>query len=1300
MRGRHGNHLSFPRNYFSPFSAIYDHVFEKPIPDAISGLQHLTYLSIMASHLVGSLPAALFNLTLLRGIKLLGNHFSGPIPDDISKLSRLTFLGLADNLLSGPIPDALSHLGELWTLNLGGNLFTGSIPSVISTITTLRLLTLEKNRFSGAIPDWISTVARLRSLNLQWNLLNGTVPASLGRLTELTNLDLGSNFLEGSIPEELGNLVNLKSLILWRNQFNGTIPASLGALEKLTEMQLAWTNISGTLPSSIGSLTGLDTLYLESMSLTGTIPRSFSNLQSLSLLFLNNNSLSGEVFNITSTMTRIITLDVSMNQFTGRLPAPPSPLLQFYYAHRCFFSHGAVVPPKANRTFYGNVFENCLTNASLVAGVFEEQLRPEECSAFCGQAAGDARPLCSGHGVCSYNASVQESACTCDSNFDNQAGPHSCTYSVLPSTESSQSTAVSLSAAATQLFNGTIILTPSASSTWGAAVVQTPIRLFHFIDSPGPCGTPFAFNASFTFAMRPAAQGGGGEGLAFVVSAAAPQGSAAGVGLGGVGRRSVGVEFDSVLSVKQSDPNDNHVGVNVGGSPVSLASATAPLILNDAQTKHAWIHYDPTSGGTLRVFLSSDPVQPLTPTLRARVSLCSILQPTAAETNFFFGFIASTSERAQENVILKWEIVTGLPPRLALNSQGLALGFVLDEDSFSSQGFNSAFHYASAGFEPAQNNSPSWLVKSFASWMLPEPIWPVKNQGGCADSWAFAVVAAVEAAHSIASNWSQPPVLSVDHLRLALSSNCDGGSPTKALQFLLNATNQGRGLLEEAVYSQGLALNGRSLASTRYYGIRGIERTAFYGWFGVMLAVQRQPVIVHIEASASSFQDYDGSDTYADEGCFTDHLNHAVLVVGYLVAGVDSAKPDLPPPFWIIRNSWGTKWGDQGHMRMDIRSGDGICGINTLPGLFPVVRSNADPCGLHSFKYSLLGATFNPCGQFQCGAKGASNRCKCTDARFPQVKNTDGSYTCAYVDVCGSSSRNPCVVGTCVNDGRGSYSCVCPRGFIQGTMIGGGFSCTPGQAQGTYTALGANVLCSHITAVFSLLLANFLLQNKGVSCTKPLPINKKFYVVSNISDCSVFYSTNAGDTCAGVGRQVELCGQAASDAACEAAFQALNPAVDCSSLKPSQAVCVERHPSKANRIAVCDEYHRPQAADTCDSIRDAAAPPLSALELYRLNPGINCNQLIPAKDFHFKGSLEREICTKSSTSFAIGTCPTDNQYYFMPTDTCNSVQITHFHGIKGCYRKINGYECVDKMIPGTKVCLPNYSSSRTGDCRY
>ncbi|CAI5479409.1 unnamed protein product [Closterium sp. Yama58-4] len=162
--------------------------------------------------------------------------------------------------------------------------------------------------------------------------------------------------------------------------------------------------------------------------------------------------------------------------------------------------------------------------------------------------------------------------------------------------------------------------------------------------------------------MIPGDQGAGGEGLAFVVAAAAGKGAS--VGLGGVGRRSVAVEFDSVLSVKHSDPNDNHVGVNVGGSPVSLASATAPLILNDAHTKHAWIHYDPTSAGTLRVFLSSDPHQPPTPTLTASVSLCSVLKPTASDSLFLFGFVALSGSQPQSHAVLSWSFITDIPSSL------------------------------------------------------------------------------------------------------------------------------------------------------------------------------------------------------------------------------------------------------------------------------------------------------------------------------------------------------------------------------------------------------------------------------------------------------------------------------------------------------------------------------------------------------------------------------------------------------------------------------------------------------------
>jgi C1A family cysteine protease len=50
-------------------------------------------------------------------------------------------------------------------------------------------------------------------------------------------------------------------------------------------------------------------------------------------------------------------------------------------------------------------------------------------------------------------------------------------------------------------------------------------------------------------------------------------------------------------------------------------------------------------------------------------------------------------------------------------------------------------------------------------------------------------------------------------------------------------------------------------------------------------------------------------------------LNHAVVIVG---EGVDATSS---LPYWLIRNSWGTNWGEAGYMRLAITdSGYGICG--------------------------------------------------------------------------------------------------------------------------------------------------------------------------------------------------------------------------------------------------------------------------------------------------------------------------------------------------------------------------------------
>ncbi|CAI7885711.1 unnamed protein product [Closterium sp. NIES-54] len=117
------------------------------------------------------------------------------------------------------------------------------------------------------------------------------------------------------------------------------------------------------------------------------------------------------------------------------------------------------------------------------------------------------------------------------------------------------------------------------------------------------------------------------------------------------------------------------------------------------------------------------------------------------------------------------------------------------------------------------------------------------------------------------------------------------------------------------------------------FPVQRFERAAFKGYAGLMMAVQRQPMVVHIEASVAFFGTYDGTFKYQDPGCYTGNLNHVVLVVGYLIRRIDGSENRIAPPFWIIRNSWGEAWGDKGHMRMDIQGGDGVCGINVLPGI-------------------------------------------------------------------------------------------------------------------------------------------------------------------------------------------------------------------------------------------------------------------------------------------------------------------------------------------------------------------------------
>jgi len=158
---------------------------------------------------------------------------------------------------------------------------------------------------------------------------------------------------------------------------------------------------------------------------------------------------------------------------------------------------------------------------------------------------------------------------------------------------------------------------------------------------------------------------------------------------------------------------------------------------------------------------------------------------------------------------------------------------------------------------------------------------------------------------------------------------------------------------------------------------------------------------------------------FQNESCYSGNLNHAVLVVGYDTSTLY--------PYWIIRNSWGTRWCSGGYMRLAILGGRGVCGMNVLPASLP---RGCPPAGDPCYRTSLgpdggSGAALNPCGGGTCTPAPSwgdySYNCTCP-AGFVAVNNTVNvnatlpgqdwaSPRLAPVDACGLTLRTLALLG-------------------------------------------------------------------------------------------------------------------------------------------------------------------------------------------------------------------------------------------------------------------------------------------------
>ncbi|XP_047337067.1 senescence-specific cysteine protease SAG39-like [Impatiens glandulifera] len=221
---------------------------------------------------------------------------------------------------------------------------------------------------------------------------------------------------------------------------------------------------------------------------------------------------------------------------------------------------------------------------------------------------------------------------------------------------------------------------------------------------------------------------------------------------------------------------------------------------------------------------------------------------------------------------------------------------------------NSLFRYQNISAVPA---TMDWRKKG--------AVTPIKDQGQCGCCWAFSAVAATEGIAQIATG----KLISLSEQELVdcdvngQDQGCNGGLMDDAFEFI--QSNGGLTSESNYVYDGSDGTCNKKKESNYAATITGYEDVPANSESSLMKAVANQPVSVAIDAGDSDFQFY-SSGVFTGE-CGTE-LDHGVTAVGY-------GTTDDGTKYWIVKNSWGESWGEEGYIRMqrDIDAKEGLCGI-------------------------------------------------------------------------------------------------------------------------------------------------------------------------------------------------------------------------------------------------------------------------------------------------------------------------------------------------------------------------------------
>ncbi|KAJ3433397.1 cysteine protease rdl2-related [Anaeramoeba flamelloides] len=210
-------------------------------------------------------------------------------------------------------------------------------------------------------------------------------------------------------------------------------------------------------------------------------------------------------------------------------------------------------------------------------------------------------------------------------------------------------------------------------------------------------------------------------------------------------------------------------------------------------------------------------------------------------------------------------------------------------------------------------------------------VTPVQDMGQCEGCWSFAIIAAIEGCIAKETDQliklSEQELIDCDYDPKKGQKGCDSGSTYKGMDWIID----NNGVTTSKNYPYIGYTNNCGGTDDPISTITGYHQVHPSEMFVKAALFYQGPLLCTVDAHTRKFQQYK-SGIYRDKSCSSDstELNHSMTIVGYGSGTNFSTDNDFDfssDKYWIVKNSWGTSFGEDGYIYMS--RGDNNCGILT-----------------------------------------------------------------------------------------------------------------------------------------------------------------------------------------------------------------------------------------------------------------------------------------------------------------------------------------------------------------------------------